>query len=89
MKAIFPDTKLLQPIPAPNGEHANISGNVNNTSQASPIILNEQNTQNILPETQPKSAKNENTFPFFALFSVIILLLIFAGIFIYRKFRKK
>jgi hypothetical protein len=89
MKAIFPDTKLLQPMPTSNGVHANISGSVNSTIQTLPPALNTQDVQNIPPVTQPQSIKNENTFSFFILCGVIILIIIFAGIFIYRKLKKK
>ncbi|MFZ1019947.1 MAG: hypothetical protein WAN61_03095 [Minisyncoccia bacterium] len=91
-RAIFPDSKLLQPIPVPNGEHPNISGNVNNATQVSPNsenIPSASNTQNVSPATQPVSAKNGNSFLFFALGCIIILLIILVVILVYRKLRKK
>jgi beta-lactamase regulating signal transducer with metallopeptidase domain len=89
-RAIFPDEKLLQPIPTATGAHANISGNVSGTNQNSSAILNMQTkTQNSSPVAQNTSAKNGTTFPFFALWSVIILIIILAIIFIYKKIGKK
>ena len=43
-RAIFPDGKLLQPIPLPEGGHANISGNIN--SSTTDTFTNPQNTDN-------------------------------------------
>jgi hypothetical protein len=91
MKAIFPNAKLLQPIPTPNNEHANISGNVNSTTNVLPnnSVPNTTNTQNVLPVTQSVGAKNENNFSFFTLFYIIILVIAFVIIFYIRKFKKK
>jgi len=90
MKAIFPNSKSLQPMPTANGEHANISGSMNSATQNSPAILNlPSNTQNVSPAPQPVGAKNENEFPFFAPSIIIFLLIILAVILGYRKLKKK
>jgi hypothetical protein len=89
-RAIFPNSKLLQPMPVPNGEHANISGNANNATQNSPAVSNAPtNAQNNSSVLQNPSAKNGNEFPFFAPSIVIFLLIILVVIFIYRKYKKK
>ena len=89
-RAIFPDSKLLQPMPVDNGEHANISGNVNSVSGILPTNENIPGApNNISPVAQNPSAKNGNPFPFFALWCLIILVIVFLIIFTYKKFKRK
>jgi hypothetical protein len=88
-RAIFPDSKSLQPAPSYEKAHPNISGSVNSTTGA---FSNNQNipvAQNtISPATQNTSAKNGNPFPFFALWCIIILIVALVIIFIYKKIKK-
>jgi hypothetical protein len=87
MKAIFPNGKLLQPMPTPS-VHANVSGNINNATQVSPTISNTQSAQNNLPLAQQNGAKNENGFSFFAPWCIITLLVILVIIFTYKKLKR-
>lgn len=87
MKAIFPNSKSLQPMPAPN-VHPNVSGNTNSTTNIVPnnsptqIILNTQN--NIPAQVETKNVKN-NFLIFYILGLIIIIIVI---IIIYKKFRE-
>ena len=55
-RAIFPDGKLLQPIPLPEGGHANISGNIN--SSTTDVFTNPQSTDN---NTNDNIGENNST----------------------------
>ena len=90
-RAIFPDGKLLQPIPSTT-IHPNISGNVNSTvgvsqtTQASPKIKEENNIPN--PSSQNNKVNKEG-FGFYLTWFSIILLIIFLVIFGYKKIKQK
>jgi len=88
-KAVFPDEKLLQPMPNAYFVHPNISGSINSTTNVLPTVSNTPTSmQNNSPAVQNTSTKNENSFSFFVLSFVIFILIIFAIIFVYRKFKK-
>ncbi len=77
-KVIFPDGKLLQPIPTADGVHANISGNINSTTLET-LIKNNQSTlsetnnlPNITPENQIVNQKD------YALYTIYILIVLIA-----------
>jgi hypothetical protein len=92
MKAIFPNAQSLQPIPAPNNIHANISGNINSTTTniIPPETLPMQNTTNteaIPASVQPSEVKSSNISVVFYLLGFIIIFLVF--IFVYEKLKRK
>jgi len=86
MKAIFPDSKSLQPMPTPD-VHANISGNTNSTTTFTPSnepMQNTTSTQSALETVQPENTKSGNPVIFYFLGLIIILVIIF----VYIKKRK-
>jgi hypothetical protein len=79
MKAIFPDAKLLQPMPDP-AVHPNISGNINSTTAPAPgyepaqnVPSAESNTTTIQNNT---NATNPNGWIFYFIGLIIILIII-------------
>jgi hypothetical protein len=87
-RAIFPDEKLLQPIPTTNGVHANISGNTNSTT----LIWPTQNKKPVESQTNQNlntTTKNEVTSEAHYLFYIICFLatlgIIFALIYITKN----
>ena len=88
MKAIFPDSKLLQPIPTPN-VHPNISGNTNNSATTSQEVAPAQNilnTQNSNPAiTAPNDTKGVSNITFYFIACIIIIIIIIT----YRKLKRK
>lgn len=89
MKAIFPNSKLLQPMPV-SDVHANISGNVNSTTKISPN--NNESAPNILNEQNNISEKLSNApnnLWFYISWGIIVFLIIFLIIFIYKKSNSK
>jgi hypothetical protein len=86
-RAIFPDAKLLQPMPNPD-VHPNISGNINSTTISIPNNEPKQDlstTQKNPDTTQPIEVKNGSNWIFYLIGLIIILLIII----LYRKFRRK
>jgi predicted PurR-regulated permease PerM len=88
-RVIFPDGKLLQPIPLVNGVHANISGNINSVTKVLPnkeLAPNISNEQNNISE---KLLNTSNNLGFYISLGIIIFLIIFLIFFIYKKLNKK
>ncbi len=91
MKVIFPDSKLLQPMPTPY-VHPNISGNVNNTPAVLPEGAPNQNTtseQNAVVNTQPNNASEKNDLAFYAIWCLIVMFIATFIIVIYKKNKNK
>jgi hypothetical protein len=89
-RAIFPDSKSLQPMPTPD-VHANISGNINSTTEIAPSkisTLNIPSTQNNPNNVQPQTT-GTNKFPFYSIWGIVIFLIIFLIIFAYKKFKRE
>jgi len=90
MKVLPSNAKSLQPIPKDSGIHSNIFSNTNGANQGPLTNGNISVAQNdISPFAQTESAKNGNTFPFFALSCLIILIIALVIIFKYRKIKRK
>jgi hypothetical protein len=86
-RAIFPNAKLLQPIPVPD-VHANISGNANSTTLFTPNSEPTQNastTQNTQTVVQIENTQGSNGAIFYFIGFVTILIIIF----VYIKKRKR
>jgi ATP-dependent Zn protease len=80
MKAIFPDSKSLQPMPTPN-VHANVSGSVNNNTVVTPegnaTTQNISTTQNeISTVTPPDNAKSISLIFSFIAFMIVVVIII-------------
>ncbi len=79
MKAIFPDSKSLQPMPTPD-VHANISGNTNNNTVVTPdnygTTQNISNTPNNNTVVPPANAKNISAIFYFIAFMIIVVIII-------------
>lgn len=91
MKAIFPNPQSLQPMPFSSSVHANVSGNINSTTEISPNIEsvpNAQSSQNNVSSVTPDSAKNETTWIFYTLWCIVIFFIFFLIITAYKN-RKK
>jgi hypothetical protein len=80
MKAIFPDSKSLQPMPT-SDVHANVSGSVNNNTVITPS--NNIITQNIPPSQdnspvviQPENAKDISYIFYFIAFMIVVVIII-------------
>ena len=88
MKAIFPNSQSLQPIPNINSVHANVSGNINSTTTPAPsYTTNTQNptsTTSVTPSINTTSSGGNNLFFYFTILIIIILIII-----IYRKFKQR
>ena len=84
-KAIFPDGKSLQPMP--QGVTANISGNINSTTEIPPTAPTEQvQTENNNITATPTSApENKKSFVFYLTWSVIALITALVIFWIYNK----
>jgi hypothetical protein len=89
MKAIFPNTKLLQPMPNASSVHPNISGNVNSAPSFTPndnaSTQNTSLTPNNPNTIQPIEVKNGSNWIFYFAGLIIILLMII----LYRKIKRK
>jgi hypothetical protein len=87
MKAIFPDSKSLQPMPTPD-IHANVSGSVNNNTVVTPSNdVTTQNTSNIpsnVPNVVPVT-KNSFTFFYFIAFMIVVVIIIIT----HKRLKKK
>jgi len=79
MKAIFPSTQSLQPMPTPD-VHANISGNTNNNTVVTPGNTTPQNigtVQNNTPTiTPPDNAKTISSIFYFIAFIIVVVIII-------------
>lgn len=91
MKAIFPDSKSLQPIPYPSFVHANISGNINSTSGILPgkNVSTPNGSNATTTEIQNTNPKNSSALETYVLGFSITLIIIFVIIFIYKKIKRK
>ena len=88
-RAIFPDGKLLQPIPTEYGVHPNISGNINSTTSLPQPISQGETTINNISNSTSQDIINEKGWAFYILFFSIALLIISIFIFIYKKIKQK
>ena len=87
MKAIFPNTKSLQPIPTPS-VHPNISENMNSTSVSSGGIPTENtvgSTNNTTNAPVLENIKSSNIWVFYFVGLLIILIVIIT----YEKLKRK
>jgi len=89
-RAIFPDTKSLQPIPNYSA-HANISGSTNSNANVLPSdntpTQNNLNIQNNIPPSITPSTNSKNNFFEFYLLSFFVIILI--AIITYRRIKHK
>jgi len=88
-RAIFPDTKLLQPMPNSSTVHPNISGNIDSTTPAELNIESAQNApstdQNNSTTTQTNNTKKGTNWILYFTILIIILIII---IIVYKKLKK-
>jgi len=91
MKAIFPNPQSLQPMPFSSSVHANISGNINSTTEVSPNIESAPNTQseqNSVSSAVSNNTKNETTGVFYTIWCIVIFFFIFLIIIAYKNWKK-
>jgi len=89
MKAIFPDSKSLQPMPTPS-VHANVSGSVNNNTVVTPS--SGTITQNVSPAqnntgvvNQPENTKDISYIFYFIAFMIVVVIIIIT----HKKLKRK
>jgi hypothetical protein len=88
-KAIFPDSKSLQPMPSPD-IHANVSGNINSSIDG--VMPSKELTSNISSEQNniPEKPQNTPTNLWFHInLSMAVVFFIFLIVFIYKELNKK
>jgi hypothetical protein len=86
MKAIFPNSQSLQPMPTPD-VHANVSGNVNSTSNTVPVNGFTENTpasNGPAINVSTSTTSGGSNFIFYLIGLVIIIIVII----IYKKLKQ-
>ncbi|MEI7709279.1 MAG: hypothetical protein WCI76_01025 [bacterium] len=86
-RAIFPDSKSLQPIP--KGAEANISGNINSTTRDGAFPVTNPTQTPLHTETAPAASPDNKTdqgeFSFYLSCAIITCLILCTVFFVYKK----